>query len=435
LQQSLAIRRDVLGSLGAGTEVADEILRYNNNVFDHAAIDTSVWPLPDESFVATWRQYTHETDEACSIVPLTKYLVQLQFPIEAGISQSADYIAATRRGLGTNGMKLAIGSPLRAPGQCRITIHPTAAGHIPVLIAGTREDFVALVQALTQRNEPHPVPDSMGACIVSGYNNWHRISVLRNQFLASASADDSWSEEFARIKAQKDLYQDRFIILSTGAYSGVNACDIGLDHQEWLNLSLAIRREHECTHYFTRRVFSSMRNHLVDELVADYMGISAAAGRFRADWLLRFLGLESFPQYREGGRLQNYRGAPPLSDRAFAILQKLVIAAAANLEHFDRRHVPERQHSYMQPALLKVLTRLTVEEMASTAGQMILEDSFDDAVRAMKSSGPVAAGKEQTDHQRPETPNSTRPATQGETSDAKQDLHPAAITREQRNNI
>ncbi len=74
-----------------------------------------------------------------------------------------------------------------------------------------------------------------------------------------------------------------------------------------------------------------MRNNLLDELIADYMGITAAAGRYRSDWFLRFMGLESFPAYREGGRLQNYRGRPPLSEGAFAVLRVLVRDIAENL--------------------------------------------------------------------------------------------------------
>lgn len=51
---------------------------------------------------------------------------------------------------------------------------------------------------------------------------------------------------------------------------------------------------------------------MLDELIADYAGIVAAWGRYRADWFLRFVGLEDYPRYREGGRLQNYRrGAGP----------------------------------------------------------------------------------------------------------------------------
>jgi hypothetical protein len=79
-----------------------------------------------------------------------------------------------------------------------------------------------------------------------------------------------------------------------------------------------------------------MRNALADELIADYMGIVAAEGRYRADWFLRFVGLEG-PIYRPGGRLQNYRGDPSLSAGAFGALQVAVRRAAQNLETFDER--------------------------------------------------------------------------------------------------
>ena len=255
-----------------------------------------------------------------------------------------------------------------------------------MLVAENREDFVSLVRALAHRNEPYPVPDSMGACMVAGYNNWHRISLLRQHFLASGSALDSWPQEFQRIKAQKELYQDRFIILSSGPYSAVQASDIGLDEQAWRDFSLIIRREHECTHYFTRHVFSSMRNNLLDEVIADYMGITAALGRFRADWLLRFFGLDSFPIYREGGRLQNYRGNPPLSDRAFAVLQSLVVSAAANLEIFDTHYVPQFQHAKLRPVLMKIMAQLTIEEIASADAPAALRDSFAEAIRTVDNS-------------------------------------------------
>jgi hypothetical protein len=281
-------------------------------------------------------------------------------------------------------MKSTLGLQLREPRQCRLVIHPTAAGNIPLLITGNREDFVLLVQALVYRNEPYPVPHSSGAFTVRGYNNWHRISVLRDRFQAGCFVDGRWADEFHRIKAQKELYQDSFIILGPGPYSSVPAADLGLDHQEWLGLSAVIRREHECTHYFTKRVFSSMRNNLLDELIADYMGITVAVGKFRADWLLRFLGLELFPMYREGGRLQNYRGAPPLSDRAFTVLQKLIIRAAAHLEDFDCRNVPEFQHGGLAPVLVSTLTRLTLEEMASKSAQEILEASFAKSLKGMR---------------------------------------------------
>ena len=91
------------------------------------------------------------------------------------------------------------------------------------------------------------------------------------------------------------------------------------------------------THYFTRRVFGSMRNNLLDEILSDYRAIVATLGHFRADWLLTFLGLESFPDCRPGGRLENYLGVPPLSSGAVKILCSLVLRAATNLDALSTR--------------------------------------------------------------------------------------------------
>jgi len=57
-----------------------------------------------------------------------------------------------------------------------------------------------------------------------------------------------------------------------------------------------------------------------------------ATGTYRRDWLLRFVGLENYPAYREGGRLENYLGSPPLAAGAFKILQSLAWLASGNLE-------------------------------------------------------------------------------------------------------
>jgi hypothetical protein len=144
----------------------------------------------------------------------------------------------------------------------------------------------------------------------------------------------------------------------------VSASEIGLTEQEWRRTSTTIRLEHECTHYFTLRVFGSMRNNLLDELVADYAGITAV-GPYRADWFLRFMGLEAFPAYREGGRLQNYRGDPPLSDGAFRALQRLVKDAAENLGRLgsDPAYQPGRE-TEDRAATLLALTGFRLEDLA-----------------------------------------------------------------------
>lgn len=82
---------------------------------------------------------------------------------------------------------------------------------------------------------------------------------------------------------RNERLQIRFIILSDGFYSAVQASELGLSSEEWKEASLIIRREHEYAHYFTRRVFSSMRNNMLDELIADYMGITQAMGTYRAE--------------------------------------------------------------------------------------------------------------------------------------------------------
>jgi hypothetical protein len=151
---------------------------------------------------------------------------------------------------------------------------------------------------------------------------------------------------------------------------------MGVSDLEWQRLSLAIRLEHECTHYFTRRLFKSMRNNLLDELIADYRGIVNAIGKYRADWFLRFLGLESFPNYREGGRLQNYRGQPPLSVGAFKILQALVKAAAENLERFDANQANELRTINGQALVLVALIYLTLEDLASPEVSVLLEKTL-----------------------------------------------------------
>jgi hypothetical protein len=218
----------------------------------------------------------------------------------------------------------------------------------------------------------------MGACIVSGYNNCDRIHQYRQQWAAQQSqySETDWAFEFQRLIPQKELYQDKFIILSPSPYSNVAASDLGLTDAEWQQLSLKIRLEHECTHYFTRRFFGSMRNNLLDELIADYRGIVAALGHYRADWFLHFLGLESFPNYREGGRLQNYKGEPPLSNGAFSILQALVKKAAENIENFDKKYFGQQRMLAEQVSMLIALTTLTLEELASKSAQFLLEAAY-----------------------------------------------------------
>jgi len=379
-----AYRSGVLAACGAAEAEVEELLLYNENVFQHDADEGPLrLPLPDEPFAAVWADYAAAAAEKGVYAVLQQRLLQFRFPIQKDISQKAAYQAATRR-LGTaDGLSEATGLVLKRPELLELKIHPTPAGRIPLIISRYRADFVTLVQALAHKNEPVPVPDAMGATIVTGYNNWDRIFSYKKQWAAARKGNCSgaeWAEEFRWLIPRKELYRDRFIILSDGPYSAVPARELGLTEEQWRKASPVIRREHECTHYFTLRLYGAMRNNILDELIADYRGIVAAAGHYEVRWFLRFMGLEDFPVYRKGGRMENYRGNPPLSDGAFRILQVLVKKAAENLAQFDRRNAAFLHSPAGQRAMLAALTRLTLEELAGEEAGTYLARALSHAV-------------------------------------------------------
>ena len=376
-----------LSGFGASPAEVDELLRYNENVFDLAGLAPgTTLPLPDEPFVAFWEQLASEARQRGAFAVLRENLPQLRFPVRAGISQTEGYQAATRRGVPPAELPEATGLELPRPELVELEVHPSPAGRIPVLVARGRAEFVALLRALSRRNEPAPVSDCQGALMISGYVNWSRVQALRRRWESlppAARGTATWGDEMARIAPRRELYQDRLILLSDGPYSGVPAAEMGVVEDEWRRLSLAIRRDHECAHYLTRRLFGSMRNNLLDELIADYAGLVAAIGRFRADWFLRFMGLEAFPAYRPGSRLEVYRGEPPLSDGAFRVLQALVAAAAATLESFDRRRAPGERSLEETALVIAALASLRFEDIASPEGEDLLAGAVERAREAM----------------------------------------------------
>ena len=94
------VRALQLKHLGASPGEVEELLAYNENVFDVDALLTSKvrLPLPDEPFVAFWAEAEREARTRGAFAVLREHLPQLRFPIRAGISETADYRAATRRG-------------------------------------------------------------------------------------------------------------------------------------------------------------------------------------------------------------------------------------------------------------------------------------------------------------------------------------------------
>jgi hypothetical protein len=68
---------------------------------------------------------------------------------------------------------------------------------------------------------------------------------------------------------------------------------------------------------------------------------------------------------RGEGRIWTYRGDPPLSDAAFAVLQRLVRAAAARVEAVDGALDDEFRAPLGRARVLLALAELTLEEIAA----------------------------------------------------------------------
>jgi len=211
--------------------------------------------------------------------------------------------------------------------------------------------------------------------MISGYNNWDRISSLRKEW-AKKNPGGNWDEEFKRIIPQPELYKDKFVLISRGYYSAVNPRAVGISEEEWNDISVKIRMGHEYTHYFTKRVLLSMRNNALDEILADFAGIVYAAGEYKPDWFFTFMGLENYPNYRDGGRLQNYISSPPLSPASFKILQALVKKAVSNIAEFTKQQSIQLKQNIFKVIL--TLSCFTLEELASANTLDILTAKYND---------------------------------------------------------
>ena len=177
------LRESVLGDYGASILEIEELLAYNQNVFRSSCLKLPVkFPLSSEMHISTWEGYAAEAKVVGTFEVLKQRLVQLQFPILKGVSQTEAYRYATRKGIPVNGMSEATGLILKQPEKLQLMLYQSLAGTIPVLLTNNRDDFVSLLQALAMRNEPLPVPASMGACAIAGFNNWDRIHSYRQQW-------------------------------------------------------------------------------------------------------------------------------------------------------------------------------------------------------------------------------------------------------------
>jgi hypothetical protein len=382
MSDSIVARINVLQHFGANEVECEELLNYNSPRFEVTDdVIANPIPLPDEPFVEAWQGYLDASIDAPLYSVLQSKFSQLAFPIAEAISTTSGYKNATLKGHNPAGMEGATGLVLECPNELKLTIHSTPTGHIPILTPGSRHDFEQLVQAFSSRNEPELVPASMGACTVTGFNNWDRVARYQESWQAE-NPGKSWKGHFPTFIKQKALYRDRFIILSQGYYSGAGAFGFGYTDDEWLKRSYLLRREHECAHYLTLRLFGSMSNNLFDEILADFAGLLAANDQvYCANHFLKFMGLESKTIYREGARLENYRSDPPLSDGSFNVLQGLVRAAANNIEIF---YSANKHRSQDISTWILALASTTLEFLASEDAPRLLQQNLDQVLNIRK---------------------------------------------------
>lgn len=355
--------REFLRSSLVDDEGLQELLRLDGQ----ARLRQCPWrlelPMADEPQIEAWKRTVERAETAATWTALRERFVQLQFPVRVGMSADPAYRRATLRGESPDAD--AGDLKLSQPDDLELILNPSLGGTVPVIVAPCRGDFETLVQALSLRNEPRPVPPAQGACLVNGLNDWERVRHYKERWIAARGSDGArgmWEREFAEFKRHRELYQDRFIIVGKGPYSGVNDAESGFGESDWLNASHRIRLEHECTHYFSLRAFGSLRHDLLEELVADFVGLVRTLGEYSLDLALRFLGLEGYPQYRSGGRLEVYCGDPPISEPTFELLQRVAWMGCQNLS----RLASERASRLADPAELAcVVTGLTALPLAA----------------------------------------------------------------------
>jgi len=177
--------------------------------------------------------------------------------------------------------------------QPRLEMFISAAGTIPIVYPGNELDFERLLREIVYKNKEMPNLASVGAQFVFG----------------------------------KTL---RFIILSNKPYSGVPAKWFHLDVQTWMEKSMMIRKHHECAHYYTKCFLGSSRNNLHDELIADFCGLYAAFGEYRAAWFMKFFDIRA-AVYTQG-----------LSGAAADVIRILAREAAKGVEEWTKTEAFER---------------------------------------------------------------------------------------------
>jgi FtsZ-binding cell division protein ZapB len=364
-QSNISLKED-------SNNLSDELNLYFKNKFGSS--DKLPTSFIDEPYINSWKGYCIESTKDGVFQTLKNCYPQLNFPIESGIDKTQDYVDAVLKGK-TENINLRNDLKLNNPEDLKIKLHVSIAGTVPVLQIPDSHDFIKIVQCLLHKNNPTFVPLSMGACLINGINNWDRLHTLKNNW-SDKNSIGNWNEEFLKnVLPNPNLFKDKIIILSTKPYSNVAANSLGLSDVEWKTYSYSIRLEHECTHLYTLKKYGFATNNLHDELIADYIGISKTFGSYNKEWMLTFMGLEEYPKYRKGARLENYLGNTDLSFDNFEKLIVVIKNAIETIALFDNQ-LGKINSDKDQMCRIDALCEINVLEIASENGSNLLVEKY-----------------------------------------------------------
>lgn len=322
-------RSAVLQQFGFSGEAAGHILQALARDLPPVCPDPARTPLGNELFVPDWIACCIEAQRRGPVAALQDMLFELNFPIAAGVGATPEYQSLALAGsasLEDVRKTLTTSGPVWSqPDKIRVFMHDCGAGLLPVIHAATHADFSTLLRAIVHRNEPVTVPPSMGSSFINGYCNRARYLRIREALALGVIAPEARDPQ---------LWKDKLLLLTSGPYSGVSAAAMGLEEQEWLARSTSLRIHHEACHYVNRRLFPRLKFGLQDELIADFAGLMETTGSFRADDFLLFMGLERFPDYRAGGRLENYPRELGTTAEGTHAVALMLVKAARHLEAY-----------------------------------------------------------------------------------------------------
>ena len=250
---------------------------------------------------------------------------QLCIKPEKGASQSEIYRRIVRKGESFLGDL----SHFICSNEDNFTVAETPAGKVEVVFLKNRADFECFYRIMAAKCEPVPILRTVGAAYIGGINDWSKIHAHISEYEKNGGTDSAG--EFARFTADKSNYKTSIILLSDGFYSFLSSENTPFSEENWLKISLKIRKFHELTHFVCRSFFPTKINAVWDEILADFYGLLCASGSYDSELALKFLGI--FDGKYTSGRIERYVENSPITEE----LVGEIIGLSALLEEF----VPE----------------------------------------------------------------------------------------------